>query len=697
MIFLELRKLAMAERILHFTFGPVQSFVAQARRTRDLWAGSFLLSYLSGHAMKVVLDVGGKIAFPTVVNEDDIIIDPLLKTICNLELLAEGQDGPAIGSLPNRFRAELPANVEFDPNKCADAVKGKWKDISEVIWEQFLKDFWDSDDVKGVTRKIWERQVAGFWDINWVIGDSGSFEEDSMWLNFRKNWRNYHPPTEGGNHCTLMGDWQELSGFMGETSTAKKTQQKEFWERLRNHLSKKLGNRENELLELDEHERLCSIAFIKRFFASTPEIARKAIGWDPDVKRWPSTNYIAAADWLAKLNEKAREDTSVRQACEIYAGIVKGYKNKIVGGGFGERKTTLGCLQELGEVTQLDGALLFQNDIDNKNTVRLHEDNEEVRKVLKNSLTDLQKKVGSKASPYYALLLMDGDKLGKLLQNDNVTPANVSKALAEFTEQAPKIIEKHCCGVTIYAGGDDIMALLPINFALPAAVKLYKAFGDAFTSVRNEAEKAFFQEKDRAPKPCEKLQTTLSGAIVFANSRLTLRSVIKKANHLLKKIAKEQNNRNSIAIKVATGGQDTLTWVSTWEDYTDREESTIPDSLTMLADTFAQGGFSNQFFFKLSDSLRPLLNTENGVFNYEAILNLLKLEYQKSKEQKENVDDRKIEEYLGDLLNLCRERVNKTYMQPEERKIIEQQETTLLQLDGAMLVRFLGSGGLSHA
>lgn len=38
-------------RILHFTLGPVQGFIADARRTRDLWAGSFLLSWLTGQAM----------------------------------------------------------------------------------------------------------------------------------------------------------------------------------------------------------------------------------------------------------------------------------------------------------------------------------------------------------------------------------------------------------------------------------------------------------------------------------------------------------------------------------------------------------------------------------------------------------------------------------------------------------------------
>jgi len=43
----------MSENV-HFALGPVQGFVAQARRTRDLWSGSFILSYLSGCAMNAV-------------------------------------------------------------------------------------------------------------------------------------------------------------------------------------------------------------------------------------------------------------------------------------------------------------------------------------------------------------------------------------------------------------------------------------------------------------------------------------------------------------------------------------------------------------------------------------------------------------------------------------------------------------------
>jgi len=39
-----------------FTIGPVQSFIASARKTRDLWMGSFLLSYLTWHAIKVIAE-----------------------------------------------------------------------------------------------------------------------------------------------------------------------------------------------------------------------------------------------------------------------------------------------------------------------------------------------------------------------------------------------------------------------------------------------------------------------------------------------------------------------------------------------------------------------------------------------------------------------------------------------------------------
>src|SRR5438132_11961219 len=45
------RSADMTQSMLMFSLGSVQSFIAQARKTRDLWLGSFLLSSLMEAAM----------------------------------------------------------------------------------------------------------------------------------------------------------------------------------------------------------------------------------------------------------------------------------------------------------------------------------------------------------------------------------------------------------------------------------------------------------------------------------------------------------------------------------------------------------------------------------------------------------------------------------------------------------------------
>ena len=85
----------------HFTLGPVQSFVAQARRTRDYWAGSFLLSWLAGVAMKTVIAQGGRIVFP----------QPDAGYLAWLEGQGTGQP-PRQGGIPNRFKAEVGENFQ---------------------------------------------------------------------------------------------------------------------------------------------------------------------------------------------------------------------------------------------------------------------------------------------------------------------------------------------------------------------------------------------------------------------------------------------------------------------------------------------------------------------------------------------------------------------------------------------------------
>ena len=53
------------ERVtLWFNVGPVQGFVGEARRTRDLWTGSWVLSNLTEHALVEVEEAGGDVLVP---------------------------------------------------------------------------------------------------------------------------------------------------------------------------------------------------------------------------------------------------------------------------------------------------------------------------------------------------------------------------------------------------------------------------------------------------------------------------------------------------------------------------------------------------------------------------------------------------------------------------------------------------------
>ena len=58
----------MTQYMLMFSLGPVQTFIAQARKTRDLWIGSLLLSKL----MEVAMDgIKGEFIFPATRKVED--------------------------------------------------------------------------------------------------------------------------------------------------------------------------------------------------------------------------------------------------------------------------------------------------------------------------------------------------------------------------------------------------------------------------------------------------------------------------------------------------------------------------------------------------------------------------------------------------------------------------------------------------
>ena len=198
----------MSQYSFHFTIGPVQGFVAQARRTRDFWAGSFLLSWLSGVAMLAVKAQGGNIEFPAP-------RESYLKWISG----RGSEEKPRQGAIPNRFKATVPD--EFDPQKVATTVREAWKALAEHVWRADLQGVAEGTQ----TRDIWERQHENFWEISWILTQSDA----SDLLDRRKNWRSHLASPEPGDKCMVMDGWQELSGADRPNSDA----QKNFWKQLR--------------------------------------------------------------------------------------------------------------------------------------------------------------------------------------------------------------------------------------------------------------------------------------------------------------------------------------------------------------------------------------------------------------------------------------------------------------------------------
>jgi CRISPR-associated protein Cmr2 len=93
---------------------------------------------------------------------------------------------------------------------------------------------------------------------------------------------------------------------------------------------------------------------------------------------------------------------------------------------------------------------------------------------------------------YYAVLILDGDRMGKWLQGryasaaeqlppGDVIQTTISRALAQFAvTKAPSIVEGPGGGgqgTLVYSGGDDVLAMMPTETVLNCAARLHDEYG----------------------------------------------------------------------------------------------------------------------------------------------------------------------------------------------------------------------------
>jgi CRISPR-associated protein Cmr2 len=145
---------------LLFQVGPVQDFIAQARSTRDLWSGSYLLSWLTLHAIKAVADKCGPdaIIFPSLKGQPlyDFLERRLDKQPHDNDVLVPG--------IPNRFLALVPAS--FNASEAEEAFKKEWEMIAAACLD-WLKQHGLPFD--GAHEARFHAQVKRHWHIAWQL------------------------------------------------------------------------------------------------------------------------------------------------------------------------------------------------------------------------------------------------------------------------------------------------------------------------------------------------------------------------------------------------------------------------------------------------------------------------------------------------------------------------------------------------
>lgn len=448
---------------LLFSLGPVQEFIATARKTQDLWMGSYILSYLSWQAMKFVVDSFG----PDVIVFPDLYKQPLVDKWLVSKITLEQPDINWLSTptLPNRFLAILPQMKEgkYQPSEIAKRVKesviAAWKEIAESVKKGLETKLGCKNPVWD---KIWERQIEDFIEIYWVAYDwkenyKDVLEEykslidtemDKSWemgkllslyedkskskypptlgtmyqllyeitersLGSRKAIRDFKQSEETNYKCTLCGVREPLI----DKEDAKPKESRDFWRQLANK-----GVRE---IRSDGGERLCAVCTTKRF--AMKFYFRREVFENKDLG-FPSVGTVATAAYQYAIVKNAEQ---LKDSIQEFNDKVGGFLQSI---GADSRSDTLPKIKEavnkadkeLQRFIEIDGEWLYEETFNEKRLDKEYGFNkskyEKEFEEAKHALDKLRKEVGkigaTPPSKYYAIIYMDGDNMGKWLSGE---------------------------------------------------------------------------------------------------------------------------------------------------------------------------------------------------------------------------------------------------------------------------------------
>ena len=649
-----------------FAITPVQEFIAKSRKLRDYWTSSVLLSYLAFTGITVVMDKLGPdhVVYPSLHNQS--LVDAWLDKKYHLGKYLVEQDGSdfkklqddskTIAAFPNKFVfITTQKDVGELCKEIQNAVQNEWLRVSGFVRDYLAPLETDCSTFKS----IWNMQTEQYWTYSWAscdfiklddiktvekllpkskwkheLGAVKAFNDSANHLyNTARLYGTTHSLVQGllvagktkpvnarspqyGEKCPLCGEGEVLHNYRYDGIAPAKdyaNSVKAFWDIIRHRT-----NGEEGFAQVAEHERLDAVCAVKRFL---PVVLKKDKYKDEILaealtlrESFPSTTEMAATDYIRKLTG------SVSVTRKEYPQLVQALHESDSEEGGDESSKAIKELISEGKKQGIE-------------------------------LTDKDK--------YYALLLMDGDKMGDLIngktlsatwqhvihpdlanrfEQDSFAPdspfkrngllcekrtinpaihGTISDSLNSFARYSVQPVIKQHCGKLIYAGGDDVCAILPLNSALAAADAIRQSYIYSFA---NYTKMGALLLDGIVSASCGRIGLhlgsgsegiSLSGAIIIAHHKQPLKEVIQDAHVVLDSIAKEKSGRNSLAIRLKKrSGGDRDMWLK-WDEkniFSDDKETCL-ESFKKIVNLASSKELSASLLYKLEnirESLDPM-------------------------------------------------------------------------------------------
>lgn len=407
------------------TIGPVQNFIAAARRSRDLWAGSHLLSDLARRAAETLQHEGATLIFPA---QDDLDAHDVVNRLLAVTTVPPDELGSRVEKAVRNYLHER-----------AQEVLGK---IPGLRNEPSLSN-----------RAL--EQVDDLLEIFWAgVDHTGNYQQDrddlEAALAARKNTREFRQPA-----YAAMVPKSSIDGLRESVIPESYFPKPGSGERERKRSEQQLL----ELFGAKKAERLSGVDLLKRHLPGAG-----------GVTDFPSTSHFAALPWLYRHQRFATAFDAYLKDVQTYLKPEQLHSQRF---------------QHLNLFQGFDASILFAERLEEEVDAA---DLNEVQSRLNDLYRAIGSGPEPYYAILHADGDRMGQVIDRLAREEDghERHQDFSRALDTFASGVRAIVESaEHRGALVYSGGDDVLAFLPVDTVISCARRLADSFATALRDYKN--------------------------------------------------------------------------------------------------------------------------------------------------------------------------------------------------------------------